>query len=65
MKIYPAEQNIKQFLILSLDNKIEVVPKKKYIAFKTSTNFIDILPQTNKIKFCFLFGFIFEISHGG
>src|SRR3989344_2309426 len=37
--------------ILSLDNKIEVVPKKKYIAFKTSTNFIDILPQTNKIKF--------------
>jgi len=37
--------------ILSLDDKIEVVPKKKYIAFKALSNFIDILPQKNKIKF--------------
>ncbi len=37
--------------ILSLDDKIEVVPKKKYIAFKASSNFIDVLPQKGKIKF--------------
>ena len=37
--------------ILSLDDKIKVVPKKKYIAFKALSNFIDILPQKNKIKF--------------
>jgi len=37
--------------ILSLDDKIEVVPKKKYIAFKASYNFIDVLPQKGKIKF--------------
>ncbi len=39
--------------ILSLDNKIEIVPKKKYIAFKASSNFIDVLPQKGKIK-CWL-----------
>ncbi len=37
--------------ILNLDSKIEIVPKKKYIAFKAISNFIDILPQKNKIKF--------------
>lgn len=37
--------------ILSLDDKIEVIPKKKYIAFKASSNFIDVLPQKEKIKF--------------
>lgn len=37
--------------ILSLGDKIEVVPKKKYIAFKASSNFIDVLPQKSKIKF--------------
>ena len=37
--------------ILSLDDKIEVVPKKKYIAFKASSNIIDVLPQKEKIKF--------------
>jgi predicted transport protein len=37
--------------ILSLDDKIEVIPKKKYIAFKASSNFIDVLPQKGKIKF--------------
>ena len=37
--------------ILNFDEKIEVIPKKKYIAFKASSNFIDVLPQKNKIKF--------------
>lgn len=37
--------------ILNLDVKIEVLPKKKYVAFKAASNFIDILPQKNKIKF--------------
>jgi len=37
--------------ILNLDDKIEVMPKKKYIAFKASTNFIDIIPQKKSIKF--------------
>ena len=33
------------------DDNIEVIPKKKYIAFKAERNFVDILPQKNKIKF--------------
>lgn len=37
--------------ILSIDDNIELIPKKKYIAFKAERNFIDILPQKNKIKF--------------
>ena len=37
--------------ILSMDDKIEVVPKKKYLAFKASSNIIDVLPQKEKIKF--------------
>ncbi len=37
--------------ILSIDDNIEVIPKKKYIAFKIERNFVDILPQKNKIKF--------------
>lgn len=37
--------------ILNLDNTIEVIPKKQYIAFKSSSNFIDVLPQKNQIKF--------------
>jgi len=37
--------------ILSLDDRIEVVPKKKYVAFKALSNFIDVLPQKGKIKF--------------
>lgn len=37
--------------ILSIDENIEVIPKKKYIAFKADRNFVDILPQKNKIKF--------------
>jgi len=36
--------------ILSFDDSIEVIPKKKYIAFKSERNFIDVLPQKNKIK---------------
>lgn len=36
--------------IINLDSKIEIVPKKKYIAFKASSNFIDVLPQNKKIK---------------
>lgn len=38
-------------LILNIDDKIELIPKKKYIAFKASTNIIDVLPQKSKIKF--------------
>jgi len=37
--------------ILNLNDKIEVIPKAKYIAFKASSNFIDVLPQQRKIKF--------------
>ncbi|MBU1245407.1 MAG: DUF5655 domain-containing protein [Nanoarchaeota archaeon] len=37
--------------ILSIDENIEVIPKKKYIAFKSDRNFVDILPQKSKIKF--------------
>lgn len=37
--------------ILSIDENIEVIPKKKYIAFKADRNFVDILPQKSKIKF--------------
>ncbi|MBU0460089.1 MAG: hypothetical protein KJ771_04740 [Nanoarchaeota archaeon] len=37
--------------ILTIDENIEVIPKKKYIAFKSQRNFIDILPQKNQIKF--------------
>jgi len=40
--------------ILSLDHKIKIIPKKKYIAFKTSlnsSNFLDLHPQKSKIKF--------------
>jgi len=36
--------------IIDLDSKIETIPKKKYIAFKASSNFTDVLPQKNKIK---------------
>ncbi len=36
--------------ILSIDDSVEVIPKKKYIAFKAERNFIDILPQKKKIK---------------
>ncbi len=36
--------------ILSLDENIEVIPKKKYIAFKAQTNFTDIRPQKKQIK---------------
>ncbi len=36
--------------ILSIGNSVEVIPKKKYIAFKAERNFIDVLPQKNKIK---------------
>ncbi len=37
--------------VLSFDDSIEITPKKKYIAFKAERNFIDVLPQKNKIKF--------------
>jgi len=37
--------------ILAIDENIELIPKKKYIAFKSQRNFIDVLPQKNKIKF--------------
>lgn len=37
--------------ILSIDENIEVIPKKKYVAFKADRNFVDILPQKSKIKF--------------
>ena len=37
--------------ILSFDDSIEITPKKKYVAFKAERNFIDVLPQKNKIKF--------------
>lgn len=36
--------------ILSIDDRIEIMPKKKYIAFKAERNFTDVLPQKNKIK---------------
>ena len=36
---------------MSIDENIELIPKKKYIAFKSQRDFIDILPQKNKIKF--------------
>ena len=36
--------------ILSIDDNIEIVPKKKYIAFKSQRNFVDIRPQKNQIK---------------
>lgn len=34
-----------------MDNSIEIVPNKQYIAFKASTNFVDLVPQKEKIKF--------------
>lgn len=37
--------------ILSIDENIEMIPKKKYIAFKSNKNFVDVLPQKKKIKF--------------
>lgn len=37
--------------VLSIDENVEVIPKKKYIAFKAERNFVDVLPQKNKIKF--------------
>ncbi|NCC71054.1 hypothetical protein EOM09_05725 [bacterium] len=36
--------------IMLFNEKIDVVPKKHYIAFKIEKNFVDILPQKNKIK---------------
>lgn len=36
--------------ILAIDENIEVVPKKKYIAFKSQSNFVDMVPQKTKIK---------------
>lgn len=36
--------------ILAIDENIEVVPKKYYIAFKSQSNFVDISPQKTKIK---------------
>jgi predicted transport protein len=36
--------------ILSFSDEIEIVPKKKYVAFKMHRNFVDVLPQKNKIK---------------
>lgn len=64
VKVYTEEDHLKSIneeilslyeefknQILSLGDKIEVIPKKRYIAFKASTNFIDVLPQKGKIKF--------------
>ena len=36
--------------ILTVSENIEVVPKKHYIAFKSQSNFVDIVPQKAKIK---------------
>lgn len=36
--------------ILSIDDSIEVIPKKKYIAFKIQVNFVDIRPQKSNLK---------------
>ena len=36
--------------ILGIDDNIEVVPKKKYIAFKSQRNFVDVRPQKSQIK---------------
>ena len=36
--------------ILAINENIEVVPKKFYIAFKSQSNFVDIMPQKTKIK---------------
>lgn len=36
--------------ILAIDENIEFVPKKKYIAFKSQSNFVDMVPQKTKIK---------------
>ncbi len=37
-------------MITSLDESIIEEPKAKYIAYKTSTNFVDIVMMTNKLK---------------
>ncbi len=37
--------------ILNLGDKIEIKPKKQYIAFKSSSNFIDMIIQKRRIKF--------------
>lgn len=36
--------------IISIDDNIEVIPKKKYIAFKSLRNFVDIRPQQKQLK---------------
>ncbi|TCJ98883.1 putative transport protein [Volucribacter psittacicida] len=36
--------------VLRLDNNIEIVPVKMYIAFKLKTNVIDVLPQKKNLK---------------
>ncbi len=36
--------------ILNLGNKIEIKPKKQYLAFKASSNVVDVHIQRNKIK---------------
>lgn len=36
--------------ILLIDDNIEVIPKKKYIAFKSLRNFVDIRPQQKQLK---------------
>lgn len=48
-EIQSLYEELKNQILLFGDN-VEVVPKKFYIAFKTTRNFVDILLQKNKIK---------------
>lgn len=36
--------------ILNLDTNVREEPKKYYIAYKTSTNFVDVIPQRSKLR---------------
>jgi predicted transport protein len=36
--------------ILNLDPAIRKEPKKLYIAYKTTTNFVDVIPQKSKLR---------------
>ncbi|MEI6039745.1 MAG: DUF262 and DUF1524 domain-containing protein [Candidatus Berkelbacteria bacterium] len=38
--------------ILNIDSSVKEVIKAKYIAYKNSTNFVDIIPQKNQLKVC-------------
>lgn len=39
--------------ILNLDSSVKEEFKQQYIAFKTTTNFVDIVPQKNQLQLIF------------